>query len=173
MCSRHTLGLLLLKTALQHNCNLKYASQQSSAVYQYLPSLCHYLFSIESSRNRVQTVPVKLFFFLLFFLFKISLLKHLVKIPQVTTTTETERERLLKRTERMLYTHTLTLHLNKDRWERCFMPASCQCMHPCVCNSAGTPSVLHPANQISPNAQNVNVAFSLQSTDSYSDRKCL
>lgn len=33
MCSRHTLGLLLLKTALQHNCNLKYASQQSSAVY--------------------------------------------------------------------------------------------------------------------------------------------
>lgn len=32
ICSRHTLGLLLLKTALQHNCNLKYASQQSSAV---------------------------------------------------------------------------------------------------------------------------------------------
>lgn len=30
---------------------------------KYLPSLYGYLFSIESSRNRVQTVPVKLFFF--------------------------------------------------------------------------------------------------------------
>lgn len=85
---------------------------------KYLPSLYGYLFSIESSRNRVQTVPVKLFFF--FLLFKISLVKHLVKIPRVTTTTETERERLFeilrpKQTEQTLYTHTLTLHLNKKK----------------------------------------------------------
>ena len=50
MCSRHTLGLLLLKTALQHSCNLKHARQQSIyRVYMVIYSQWN-LVEIESRR---------------------------------------------------------------------------------------------------------------------------
>lgn len=48
----------------------KFTSQQS---LKELASLRGFLFSIESSRNRVQTVPVKSFFFLPFFLLNNSI----------------------------------------------------------------------------------------------------
>lgn len=51
VCSRHTLGLLLLKTALQHN--LKYAAQVSSVLHVFL------VYGPESPVNRVRTVGTK------------------------------------------------------------------------------------------------------------------